>query len=409
MTEKAFSSKFPARVASRIAGNARRIAMVCFAVAVASSVYTLTRTPRWGAWAAVIVPGSTATSLSSTAGALGLGDAVGTMGVLGSGMFSGMGGVDLTLAVQILGSRRISERIILEYDLINRYRTVSMERALTKFSQRSSVDVSPDGVIFVTAQGESRTEATAMVNDMIRFANDELNSLVTSRSRRGRLETERALSLAEDSLEAARASMQEFRVRTGLVFPDQQAAGMVDAMAEIQGQLITAGALLEGISGTLSPRSALYAQARAQYDYLENALLSGPEGAGAMGIFPSMDSIPNYLREYETLLIELETRIEIYLLLRSELETLKIEESKDSPTLEIIVPPVPEYLRAYPKRAVTVITHTLLAAFLCILWLCFITWFQGVLAGPDTGPFIRETTAVFREQFRLRRKSSGKK
>lgn len=409
MTEIPISEKYTGRVLKRVAKNLRKIVAVCLVVAVFASVWALTRTPRWSAWSAAIVPGSTSSSLSATAGALGLGDAVDAVSSMGSGIMPQFGGVDITLAVQVLGSRRVQERIILKYDLISEYKSISMERALMKFGERSSVSISPEGVIFIIAEGSSRTEAAAMVNDMIAFANEELSSLVTSRARRSRIQTEAALAIALDSLQASRAAMEEFRARTGLVFPEEQASSMMEAMADIESEMVSAGAVLQGISGTLSPRSAIYSQADAQYRYLENALRTRATTGDSLSVFPVMDSIPGYLSEYEALLLEVETRSAVYILLSSELETLRIEEAKESPTIEIIVPPTPEFLRAYPKRTLMVVMYSGIAFILCIIWTAFLTWIDSLMASNDTGPFLRGILTDAKDQLRLRRRGSEKK
>ncbi len=409
MSDKTVSEKFTGRVVKQVAASARSIVVLCFVVAVLSSVWALTRTPRWSAWAAAIVPGSTSSSLSASAGALGLGDAMGVMGALGSGVLPQPAGIDITLATQILGSRRIQERIILKYDLINRYRANSMEKATKKFGERFSVTLSPEGIIFITAEGRTRTEAAAIVNDIVDFANQELLTLVTSRARRSRIQTESALSLAQDSLEASREAMESFRARTGLIFPEQQASSMMDVMASIESEMVSAGAVLQGLSGNLSSRSAIYSQASAQYRYLEDALRVRSSSGDSMSIFPVMDSMPAYMREYENLVVDIETRSAVYLFLRQELENLRIEESKESPTIEIIVPPAPEYLRVYPKRAVMVITHVAVAFILSIVWIVFLTWFRSVLDSPESGPFVKGVLADVRNQFRRQGNGTEKK
>jgi len=409
MADKTVSEKFTGRVVKQVAANARSIVVLCFVVAVLSSAWALTRTPRWSAWAAAIVPGSTSSSLSASAGALGLGDAMGVMGALGSGVLPQPAGIDITLATQILGSRRIQERIILKYDLINRFRANSMEKATKKFGERFSVTLSPEGIIFVTAEGSTRTEAAAIVNDIVDFANQELLTLVTSRARRSRIQTEGALSLAQDSLEASREAMESFRARTGLIFPEQQASSMMDVMASIESEMVSAGAVLQGLSGNLSSRSAIYSQASAQYRYLEDALRVRSSSGDSLSIFPVMDSMPAYMREYENLVVDIETRSAVYLFLRQELENLRIEESKESPTIEIIVPPAPEYLRVYPKRAVMVLTHVVIAFILSIVWIVFLTWFRSVLDSPESGPFVKGVLADVRNQFRRHGNGTEKK
>jgi capsule polysaccharide export protein KpsE/RkpR len=409
MAEKPLGDKFIAIAVRQIALNVRRIVVLCFIVAVISSVWALTRTPRWGAWAAAIVPGETTASITASAGALGLGDAAGALGALGSGVLPEPAGVDITLATQILGSRSVQERVILKYDLISRYRALSMERAVKKFGDWCSVTLSPEGIIFVTAQGSSRTEAAAIVNDMILFANQELSTLVTSRARRSRIQTESALAVAYDSLEASRDAMELFRTSTGLVFPEEQASSMMDVMAAIESEMISAGAVLQGLSENLSSQNAIYSQASAQYRYLEDALRIRSTTGDSLSVFPVMDSIPYYLREYEALVVDIETRSAVYLLLRQELETLRIQESKDSPSIEIIVPATPEFLRAYPKRTVMVLTYTAVAFILCLIWIVFLTWLRSVLDSPNSGPFIKSTFQDVRNQFRRQANGSPKK
>ncbi|MCK5131270.1 MAG: hypothetical protein KAR40_03860 [Candidatus Sabulitectum sp.] len=409
MADKVLSERFTGKVIRQVAQNARRITVLCFIVAVLSSAWALTRTPRWSAWTAVIVPGSTTSSISASMGALGLGDAMGGLAGLGAGMLPQPAGIDITLATQILGSRRVQERIILKYDLINRHKAISMERAIKKFGERFSVSLTPEGVIFITVEGSSRTEATAMANDVIRFANEELSTLVTSRSRRSRIHTEYATALAYDSLNASRDAMEEFRTRTGLILPEQQASSMMDVLSTIEGEMVSAGAVLSGLSGNLSARSAIYAQASAQYRYLEDALRVRSTVGDSLSLFPVMDSMPGYLREYEALAANIETRTAVYLLLRQELESLRIEESRESPTIEIIVPPTPEFLRAYPKRSVMVLTHVFIAFILCIVWLFFLTWFRSVLDSPESGSFVRSVLTDFRNQFHRKKNGSEKK
>ncbi len=114
MSNTAISDKFISKVIKQVALNIKKIAILCFLIAVFSSAWALTRTPRWSAWAAAIVPGSTSSSLSAAAGAFGLGDAVGVVENLGSDLLPTPAGLDITLVTQILGSRGIQERIILK-------------------------------------------------------------------------------------------------------------------------------------------------------------------------------------------------------------------------------------------------------------------------------------------------------
>ena len=95
-------------------------------------------------------------------------------------------------------------------------------------------------------------------------------------------------------------------------------------------------------------------------------------------------------------------------MLRQELESLKLEEAKDSPTLEILVPAVPSALRSYPKRGKIVIRYTALAFFLSLLWIAVITYTKQLLDDSSTGPFWKNILKISRSQlFPGRKRKKG--
>jgi uncharacterized protein involved in exopolysaccharide biosynthesis len=117
-----------------------------------------------------------------------------------------------------------------------------------------------------------------------------------------------------------------------------------------------------------------------------------------------MSLFPSYIREYEVLYQELETRRAIYLLVRQELEMLRLDEVKESPTIEIVVPPSPEFLRAYPKRGRTVIVFTFVAFILSILWIAVVTYFRRLMADGNTGSYWREVISGLKGQLHSKRR-----
>ncbi|MCK5064533.1 MAG: hypothetical protein KAQ97_04585, partial [Candidatus Fermentibacteraceae bacterium] len=123
--------------------------------------------------------------------------------------------------------------------------------------------------------------------------------------------------------------------------------------------------------------------------YLRNTLNNRMTSGDSLSLFPGLDSIPSMLKEYENISINLETRRIIYLMLRQELESLRLEEVKESPTLEVLVPAVPMALRSYPKRGMILVTNTILAFILSLLWLTVVTYSKQLLEGESTGNFWR--------------------
>jgi capsule polysaccharide export protein KpsE/RkpR len=405
---KNLESSFAGRWIRTVARNLRKIAFLCLVVAVASAVYALTRTQKWMAYSVASVPGGE----QSTMGLGALGSIAGNL--LGDNMpsLSGMmnlgsaGMLDMNLVFQVLTSRSVFERIIFKYDMLADLHAPSMDMAIQKFNEKASVTLTPEGFFVISMEADSREKSAAIVNDIIAYANQELSTIITSRARRSRIAAEELLKAAEESLTIAQRNMERFRQETGLLFPEEQGISMVQLMATLETERVLAEAQLAGISGTMSSSSPAYIEIARTVEYLRGNM-EGRGQSDSLGFFPGMDIMPEILREYENFSIDLETRRAIYLMLRQELESLKLEEAKDSPSIEVLVPAVPAALRSYPKRGKMVVGFTAVAFLIALLWMAVITYGRQLLENEDTGPFWRDVLGTARKQLFLRRRKHG--
>ncbi len=404
------ADSFAGRWISTIARNLRRVVVLCLIVAVASAVWALTREKRWSASAIAMVPGESG-SISQLSGLGGIaGDMLpGGLGGLGSALSAGKpGGMDINLVQQILSSRIVIERIMLKYDFFDYFKSPNMDLALDRMRKWIAVELTPEGLIVVSAEGRSREEAAAMVNDIISFANDELSVIITSRARRSRILAEESVETAEESLLVAQNRMEQFREETGLIFPEEQGSQTMELLGVLETQLLLAEAELSGVSGTMSYSSPVYSEIAREVAFLRNALSNRMTTGDSLSLFPGLDSIPSMLKEYENISINLETRRIIYLMLRQELESLRLEEVKESPTLEVLVPAVPMALRSYPKRGMIVVSNTFIALLLSLLWLTVVTYSKQLLEEETTGSFWRGVLRTAGKQlFVIRDKKRG--
>lgn len=384
-----------------IAANARRMAFFCLAVAVLTAAWSLFAKPRYSATAVVIVPASTQSEgLASLAGNLlpeGLGALSGLASSLG-GQIGMPGGFDIDVVQRVISSRPVMERIILKYDLVRRYRAPTMQDALRKLMKRTRVTLTQQGFIEITAQGETREEAAEIARDIVEFANDELSTLVTSRARRARIEAENLLVVALDSLQTAQVRLRDFRDETGLLFPEEQGNSMVTILGTIESEMIVARSELSGAAASLSPGSPAYREAAARVSLLERAMQARLTGSDSLTVLPAYDSLPDLVMRFDGLYMEVEMRRMVVLMLRQQLESLRLEEARDSPTLEMIEPPVPAKLRTTPKRAILVIKMTLAAFVLGCLWMMVLTYFRRLMRDPVSGRFWREVWESARTQ-----------
>jgi len=412
VAERGLEGGFAGRWILLIASSLRKLVVFALVVAVGSSVWALTRTQRWEAAAVTMVPGSQSSVMSQLGG---LGEIAGSFLSGSQSALSGLGsmglgapaGMDVTLVQQVLSSRSVLERVILKYDLVSRFHSPSMDVAMQDIGKLVSVTLSPEGFLIVEAQGESREEAVAMVNDIVTFANDELSTIVTSRARRSRILAEESVRSASDSLDAALARQESFRLETGLIFPEEQGAGVVNLLGTLETDLAVAESQLAGVSGTMSASSHLYGELSQTVAYLRGALERRMTAGDSLSLFPGIDDLPGMLREYESIETDVEVKRLVYLMLRQQVETLRLQEAQESPTLEVLIPATPSALRAYPKRGMMVVKNTLIALVIALLWLAVVAYSRELLEREETGPFWRNVLSVSRTQLRLRGRSGG--
>lgn len=408
--KKSIENSFAGNWIRSVVSNIRRIAVLCFVVALISSAWALTRKQLWTASAVAVVPGGQ----QSAVGLAGIGGLAGGLlsdQLTGTGSMMNAGGVtalDMNLVYQVLTSRTVFERVIFKHNLLPGFKATTMDEALLKFGKRASVILTPECFFLISVETDSREKAAALVNDIIEFSNQELSTIVTSRARRSRMVAEELLVASEESLLVAQNRMEQFREETGLLFPEQQGVQSMELLGSLETQMLFAEAELAGVSGTMSSSSATYSEIARRVESLRSSMMDKITG-DSLSYFLGLDCMPSMLKEYENLSINLETRRTIYQMLRQELESLKLEEAKDSPSIEVLVPAVPNALRSYPKRGKMVISYTIIAFFLSLFWMAVITYAKQLLDDKDTGPFWRNIVKTAgSELFLVRKRKTDK-
>lgn len=283
----------------------------------------------------------------------------------------------------------------------------STDIALEKFGEVISAELSEDGFIWIAGMSSTREKAAMLVRRWINLANDQLAQMITSRARRARIQTEEALRLQTDSLRAAQQRMADFRSETGIYYPENQAEQAVELLASAELNLISAETEMAALRGSVSPGSPIYQEASRRVGFLRDYLQRRLTQGDSLSVFPGMEGMPEMIRRYEELYLDLEIRTITVTLLRQQLEQLKVQELKDSPTLEVMVPPTPSYERTKPYRAKIVLTHTISALVLSLIWMLLLTYFRRINRDDQLGGYWRGIIREAASQLFIRRRRGG--
>jgi uncharacterized protein involved in exopolysaccharide biosynthesis len=260
----------------------------------------------------------------------------------------------------ILTSRLVAEEVIRSNDLMDVYGARNMDHAVIVLDHRSRVLVDENGILRIEAESRDPNRAADIVASFI-DALERYN--VEARSTTGRktrefvesrlLETERDLKEAEEALAA-------FQREHASIEMGEQARAAISALAELEARAATTEIEL-GIARSYASDNhpevlRLEAEIREYREALQ-ALRSGDQAQADQSggtVFAPLSSMPALALELARLTRDVEVQSTVYIFLVQQLETAKIQEAKDTPTIQVLDHPAPAELRTRPRRKLMV-------------------------------------------------------
>ncbi|MBD3169003.1 MAG: hypothetical protein GF307_05935 [candidate division Zixibacteria bacterium] len=310
--------------------------------------------PSWYYSATTVMPpteesfglGSAATSMLG-----GLGAFVG--GGAGGGLSLPSFGSSSDIYAEILASRTVVERVTRENNLAEAfdYDRVDEELLKTVWDQ-TSVEVKPTGMIKIGFEAKDPVLAAQTANSyaaVLNSVNQQLKNIRASNTRRfigERLDQNRKdLAEAEENLRA-------FKEKHNALDLTEQIKAQIGTIADLNSKLVMAeieyGVLLE----SMSPNNAAARKVKSRIDQIDkqlNEMMEGSDNESRNIILPFSDT-PQLGLEFVRLTREFEIQETIFELLITQFEQAKIEEQKDTPTLQVLDEAKPPERRSRPVR-----------------------------------------------------------
>ena len=291
------------------------------------------------------------------------------------------------LYTMVLEGRTIADGIIQRFDLRKVYGTQRWADARKTLAGRTEIQEDrKSGVIIIRVRDRDPRRAAQLAQAY----EEELNRLVatvsTSAARRERIFIEQRLKTAKQDLDTAARQFSEFASQNTAIDIPEQGKAMVEAAAILQGQLIAAQSEVQGLSQVYTDSNVRLRSARARVAEIQKQLvkMSGDNasfGSGATGPpsnstsvskelnSPRLDSSDTYppIRELPLLGVRwadlyLQNKIQekVYELLTSQYEISKIEEAKETPSVQAYdLADVPERKSSPPRLLIMMIGASL--------------------------------------------------
>ncbi len=317
-----------------------------------------------------------------------------------------------SLFIGVLRSQTAQDRLIQQFDLKEVYgKSLEMD-ARTKLDENTGIsEDKKSGIITISVTDHSPQRATALAAAYV----DQLNSLVaglsTSAAHRERVFLEERLKVVKQDLDDASSQLAQFSSKNNTLDIQQEGKAMLDAAANLAGQLIAAQSELEGLRQFYTdnnPRvqslNARVMALRRDMEKLSGVNSNGTPNNAAAGVksstsdvpYPSIRSLPllgvKYADYYRRAKIE-ET---VYELLTEQYELAKVQEAKETPSVKVLDPAKVPEKKSYPPRLVIILGGTLLTIGLCVVWVVGAKYWEEGDPGDPRRILAQEIAATFR-------------
>jgi uncharacterized protein involved in exopolysaccharide biosynthesis len=300
----------------------------------------------------------------------------------------------------MLKSETIGRAIIEDLNLRDYLGIASVQKCLDYLKDKTSVNVTGEGVIEIYFQDKNPEMAARIANCHVKHL-DAVNREVKSGKAKSDREFiyDRLLS-TKASLDSIQARLLKFQIDNSAIDLERQRDLVIDAATQIKTQLAL-------IKISLDVKKKAYSAGHPEVQRLELqvseykrqlAALETGDGEESFLNLP-LSKIPRLSAEYAELRSEVALQEKVYSLLTEFHEEARIKEQKDTPTISVLETAYPPEIKHKPKRSIIVLATLLASLALAV----FISLFADYLENLR-----RTTPSDFELIDQARKKFTGK-
>lgn len=368
------------------------ILKVSFSVAVLTAIYTLIL-PNIFTASARILPPQPAQSLASSL-------------LSQIGPLTGLTGRDLgvrnpnDLYVSMLKSRTVAVNLIHRFSLQQLYERKTETDTIESLKQVTRIASSKEGIIEIEVDDKDPTRAANMANAYVEELFRLTQNLAVTEASQRRLFFENQLKIAKDELSTAEAKLKDIQETTGLIEPSSQGKAIIESTATLRALIGAKEVEISSMRSFAAAQNPDLVRAEQELSSLRQQLakLQKDKNLGAGDIQVPTAGIPAASLTYVRALRDVKYYETMFELLAKQFELAKIDEAKTAPAIQFLDrASVPEK-KSRPKRTITVLIATLLAASLTVLW----AFVKEGSRGLQNNPRKAEKLKLFKQLLKFR-------
>lgn len=388
-----------------LVGHKRFIVRFVLVAAVLAIIVSFLLPVRYEAKIVLLPPQQNSSMASALLGQIGNIGGLGSLGALGS-LAGGTLGIKnpADMYVALLTTRTVEDAMIQRFGLMQEYHEKGMSDARKEFEWRTTVVAgAKDGLIRISLTDSNPKRAAELANGYVEEFRKLSASLAITEAARRRLFFGQQLQQAKDDLTTAEEAMQKTQQSTGVLQIDSQAKALIESAAILRGQVVAKQVQIEAMRSFAAEDNPELKLAKQQLAALQAQLekVAGSQSDVGSDINLSKGRVTEAGLEYIRRFRDLKYHETVYELLAKEFEVAKLDEAREGSIIQVVDAAVPPDKRSFPPRFLIVISVTILAFFVSVLWILV----RESWARTSDRPENRQRLEVIKERWKGRPKT----
>ncbi len=282
----------------------------------------------------------------------------------------------------ILKSRTVGEAVVQKENLMKTYKTRSIQEALEELFSHTQIRVTPEGLISLSFEDKDRIKAAKVANRFVEELDRINRETSTSQAKSARVFIEERLTQTQKELTQAEENLRKFQEENKTILLDDQMKAAIEKAAELKAQMVATEIQLNLLSQNLSPSHPQIKSLRNKIGEIKKQLQilqvgNQKESADSKTVLDvPFAEVPSLSLKLARLVREVKIQEQIFELLTQQYEQYKIQETKDTPTIQILDKAVPPERRARPKRTLLVMLSGILSIFASTVFIFGLEYFR---------------------------------
>lgn len=281
-----------------------------------------------------------------------------------SGAF-GLGNTMSDVYIGILRSRNVRENIIKRFNLMELWEKDYMYDALQQLDGQVKIDITDEGLLTISVTTKSRQLSQKMCDAFVEELDRVNRTTRYTTAKHTREFIEKRLTQADEDLHKAAKAMRDFQVEHGVVSLEEQTVASIQAAADIQAKIALNEVEYDVLKKQLSKSHERVRLVENRLEALHDQLnrIEYGDGVSDKNLILPFSKIPDLGLQYVFLFKDLEVQKAIFELLTKQYEQAKIQEMRDTPTVEVLDKADWPDRKSKPKRSLIVLAAAFLSFF----------------------------------------------